>query len=379
MKVFLVTGEPSGDLLGSRLMAALKKRDVSNFCGVGGHRMEEQGLRSLFPMSDLSLMGLAEVLPKIPLVLRRIRETIAAIRAENPDVVVTVDSPDFCFRVAKKFVGSSIPFVHYVAPTVWAWRPGRAKKIQPLFRHLLALFPFEPPYFERIGLPCSFVGHPLLEAGIEQADARRFRAKYAIPDHQQIVVVLPGSRRSELTVLLKDFGESLQRLKATHPDVKVVIPAVPHLVETIKAACASWAYAPLITTGDEDKYDAFKAATLALAASGTVALELGLAQTPAIIAYRIHPFTYAIYRHLIKVKFANLVNIMADEMAVPEFIQNNCTPEKISAMLTQMLDNPALREKQLQTLAKVHNWLSPTGGLSPSEKAAEVVIATAQA
>lgn len=379
MKVFLVTGEPSGDLLGSRLMAALKERGVSDFCGVGGHRMEEQGLRSLFPMSDLSLMGLAEVLPKIPLVLRRIRETVAAIRAEKPDIVVTVDSPDFCFRVAKKFIGSSIPFVHYVAPTVWAWRPGRAKKIQPLFRHLLALFPFEPPYFERVGLPCSFVGHPLVEAGIEQADAKRFRAKYAIEDNQPIIVVLPGSRRSELSVLLHDFGESLQRIKATHPDIKVVIPAVPHLVETIKSACANWAYEPLITTGDEDKYDAFKAATVALAASGTVALELGLAQTPSIIAYRIHPFTYAIYRHLIKVKYANLVNIMADEMAVPEFIQNDCTPEKISAMLAQMLDNPALREKQLQTLAKVHNWLSPSHGLSPSEKAAEVVIATAQA
>ncbi len=376
MKIFLIAGEPSGDLLGARLMAELKRKDSSlEFCGIGGPRMIEQGLISQFPMSDLTLFGLAELLPKIPLILRRMRETVEAIKRIKPDIVVTIDAPDFCFRIAKRMVRSDIPFVHYVAPTVWAWRAGRAKKIQPLFRHLLTLFPFEPPYFEKVGLPATFIGHPLVEAGIDKASADRLRSKYGLPANQPVLVLLPGSRRSEIGTLLGDFGKVLALLKPRHPDLKVVLPTMPHLFESIKAGTQSWPYEPLIVTTDEDKYDAFKAGTAALAASGTVALELGLAGIPAIIAYRIHAVTAALYRRLIKAKFANIVNMMVDRMVVPEFLQENCTPEKIAPALDKLLSDPAVRAQQAETLGKVHDWLSPEGHATPSAKAADVIMA----
>lgn len=378
MKVFLIAGEPSGDLLGARLMAALKQRGVSNFCGVGGARMVEQGLTSLFPMTDLALFGLAEILPKIPLILRRLRETADAIKREKPDVVITIDAPDFSFRVARKLKGSGIRFVHYVAPTVWAWRPGRAKKIQPLFNHLLALFPFEPPYFHKVGLDCSFVGHPLVEAGIEQADGSRFISKYNLKADQPILVLLPGSRRSEIGVLLNDFEKTLALLKPVYPNLQVVMPAVPHLLEDIRGRTATWPFPVLLVTGDGDKYDAFKAATAALAASGTVALELGLAGTPAAVAYRLHPLTYLLYRRLIKVGHVNLVNIMAGRTVVPELLQQDCTPEKMAETITQLLvaNNPA-RLQQIEGLQRVRQWLSPQGNLRPSEAAADVVLKVA--
>ncbi len=380
MRIFLIAGEPSGDLLGARLMQALKQADGTLvLAGVGGPRMVAEGLSSLFPMSDLTLFGVAELIPKIPLVLKRIRQTARAIAREKPDVVVTIDAPDFSFRVAKKLAGSGIPFVHYVAPTVWAWRAGRAKKIQPWFRHLLTLFPFEPPYFERVGLPATCVGHPLVEAGIERASGERFRQAYGIEPDRPVLVVLPGSRRSELRFLLADFEATLQRLMGTHPDLKVVIPTVPHLFEAVKTATARWPGAPLLVSGDADKYDAFAAATAALAASGTVALELALAGTPAVIAYRIHSVTAALYRRFIRTPYANLVNIMAGRLVVPEFIQENCTPDHLATALQQLLTSPEARAAQRATLAQVRGWLSPPADIAttPSRKAAQVVLAVA--
>ena len=383
MKVFLIAGEPSGDLLGARLMNGIRHcvaapDEELSFIGVGGERMEKAGLQSLFPMSDLTLFGVAELLPKIPLVLRRIKETARAIRREKPDVVVTIDAPDFCFRVAKRLVGSGIPFVHYVAPTVWAWRPGRAKKIQAFYQHLLTLFPFEPPYFERVGLDSSFVGHPLIEAGIHQASAERFRAKYHLESDRPILVVLPGSRRSEHKYLIDIFGKTIDRLLEAHPEFKIVVPTVPHLYDLVRKEMekAKWKGDPLVFTDDADKYDAFKAAHVALAASGTVALELGLAGTPSVIAYKIHPVTAALYRRFIHTKFANLVNIMHDKMLVPEFIQENCTPEHILSGLMPLIDDPATRGKQKAGLDAVWEWLSPEGGC-PAQKAAQVVLAVA--
>lgn len=379
MKVYLIAGEPSGDLLGARLMAELKRQNPDlQFCGIGGPRMTAEGLQSIFPMSDLTLFGLAELLPKIPLILRRMRETVESIRQVKPDIVVTIDAPDFCFRIARRMVGSGIPFVHYVAPTVWAWRAGRAKKIQPLFKHLLTLFPFEPPYFERVGLPATFIGHPLVEAGIEKASAERLRSKYGIPAEEKILVLLPGSRRSEIGPLLGDFGKVLNLVTARGAKFRVVLPAVPHLCETIKSGSQNWCCEPLIVTSDEDKYDAFKAGTAALAASGTVALELGLAGLPAIIAYRIHPVTAALYRRFIKARYANIVNIMANQMVVPEYLQENCVPEKIAPALYEIMENERARAKQLETLNQVRGWLSPEGGVTPSSKAAGVIIGLLQ-
>lgn len=377
MKIFFIVGEPSGDLLGGRLIAALKQQagEGLRLSGVGGPRMVEQGFSSLFPMSDLTLFGLAELLPKIPLILRRLRETEAAIHAEKPDLVVTIDAPDFCFRIAKKFVGSGIRFVHYVAPTVWAWRPDRAKKIQPWYKHLLALFPFEPPYFERVGLPCSFVGHPLVEAGIDAASAERFRQTYQVSDAQELLIVLPGSRRSELASLLPIFAEVVGNILKNQPNMRVVIPTLPHLVERLRAETKNWSHKPIFTTSDSDKYDAFKAGKVAVAASGTIALELALAGLPAVIAYKVHPLTYALYHRLITVKYVNLVNILANRLIVPEYLQANCTAQQISEGVLTMLNKPELLTQQQAELAQVCAQLTPADGLRPSQKAASCLLA----
>lgn len=382
VKIFVIAGEPSGDLLGARLMHSLKTISENQnigleWYGVGGQRMVEEGLSSLFPMSDLTLFGLAELLPKIPLILKRIQQTAHAIQHTKPDVVITIDAPDFCFRVAKKLQGCNIPFIHYVAPTVWAWRPNRAKKIQPLFKHLLTLFPFEPPYFERVGLSASFVGHPLVEADIDRASGERFRAKFNLSPDQPILVVLPGSRRSELNYLLNDFEKAVALLIKEHPTLKVVIPTIFHHYDRLVKATKSWKTPPLVITGDEDKYDAFKAASAALAASGTVALELALAHTPTVVAYKVHPITAALYRRLIKTKYVNLVNIMVDDCVIPELLQENCTPECLAHEVNTLLCDPIAREKQVKVLQSVRGWLSPQGSaLKPSEEAAHVVLKT---
>lgn len=364
-RIFLVAGEPSGDLLGGRLMAALKKqRDVS-FSGVGGAHMEAEGLKPLFPMSDLALFGLAEILPKIPLILRRMKETEAAIRSEMPDVVITIDAPDFNFRLAKRLKGSGIPVIHYVAPTVWAWRPGRAKKIQPLFNHLLALFPFEPPYFEKVGLPCSFVGHPLAEAGIADVPPMDMPSPS--------LIVLPGSRRSELHYLLPVFRETVAQLAQKHPQLSVAIPTVPHLHDAVAAAVKDWPVPVRLLTNVREKYACMRGATAALAASGTVALELALAGCPAVIAYKIHPITATLYRPLIKTPYASLVNIMAGNGVVPEFLQENCQPPLIAAAVDELIVSAQARGQQKEFLHRVGAWLRPHNGMSPSVFAAEIV------
>ena len=380
MNIFLVAGEPSGDLLGARLIQALKtQRSDIVFSGVGGSRMEAEGLTSLFPMSDLTLFGVAELLPKIPNLLRRISQTAEAIRQQKPDVVVTIDAPDFCFRVAKHLQGSGIRFVHYVAPTVWAWRPGRAKKIQPLFKHLLALFPFEPPYFERAGLPCTFVGHPLLEAGIDRSSAERLRAKYDIAADRPILLILPGSRRSELKQLLPEFAGVIRGLTVKYPTLKIIVPTLPHYAEHMAQEAKNWGVADvLVVTGDEDKYDSFKAARCALAASGTVALELGLAATPAVIAYKIHPLTAALYRRFVKTPFASLVNIMAGRMVVPEYLQEDCTQKNLQSAVETLLTSDQACAEQISVLNQVRSWLTVGNGNSPSREAAQTVLKVAK-
>ena len=373
--VFLIAGEPSGDLLGARLMAAMKRKADGpiRFAGIGGDRMIAEGLETLFPLHELSLMGIAELLPRLPNLIRRLKQTAVEIRNRRPDVVVTIDAPDFCFRIAKRLKGSGIPFVHYVAPTVWAWRPKRARKIAAFLDHLLALLPFEPPYFEREGLPCTFVGHSIVEGGAASGDAGRFRTKHGIPPGARLLTVLPGSRRSEISRLLPDFKATLERLAPSHRGLVAVVPTVPHVRDTVAAEVAGWPVPVILVEGDQDKYDAFAASEVALAASGTVALELALARLPAVIAYRMHPVTVGLYRRFIHVKYANLVNIMLDRMLVPEFLQENCTPENLADAVGRLLDDPAARAEQRDGVAEVARWLGQ-GGPPPSERAADVVF-----
>lgn len=377
--IFLVAGEPSGDVLGARLMAGLKQATGGQvrFAGIGGERMIAEGLDSLFPMEELTLFGLAELLPKLPNILRRIRQTSETVLAMKPDAVVTIDAPDFCFRVAKKVrkADPSIKLIHYVAPTVWAWRPGRAKKIAAFLDHLLVLLPFEPPYFEKVGLPATFVGHSIVEAGVERGDGAAFRARHGLAPETMLLTVLPGSRRSEIKVLLPDFGHTLSILAQRHPDLRVVVPTLGKVAGAVRDAVAGWPLAPIVVEGDAEKYGAFAASTAALAASGTVALELALARLPAIIAYRIHPLTYRLYRRLIRVKFANLVNIMQDRMLVPEYLQGDCVPDRLADAVDRLLSDPAARQAQIDGVAEVARWLGQGEAKPPSGRAAEAVLA----
>ncbi|MDD3288794.1 MAG: lipid-A-disaccharide synthase [Alphaproteobacteria bacterium] len=374
---FIVAGEASGDLLGARLMRALRKKTngSARFIGIGAERMQDEGLELFFHQRELAHMGLVELIRHLPQILRRINQTAEKVKSVNPTALITIDSPDFCFRVAKKVraLAPNIPLIHYVAPSVWAWRAGRAKKIAKFLDHLMALLPFEPPYFICENLPCTFVGHPIVESEIDDGDSVRFRTKYAIPDSSTLVVLLPGSRMGEVKRLLPIFAATVVWLRAKWPKLHIVIPAVSSMAEYLTSATANWPVPVVITDTDEDKYDAFAAASVALACSGTVSIELAMSGLPTVIAYKVNRLTFALYRRLIKIKFATLANIMHDRMVVPEFIQDDCTPEKLAIAVSELLENKDARGKQVENLVSVADWLG-RGQFVPSERAAQVVL-----
>jgi len=376
--IFLIAGEPSGDLLGARLMAALRRMGPPDlrFVGIGGERMVAEGLELFFPQKELAHFGLFELLAHVPHLLGRIKQTIDEVKRVRPAALVTIDAPDFSFRVAKKLKGQGIPLIHYVAPTVWAWRPKRAKKIAGFLDHLLTLLPFEPPYFTKVGLASTFVGHAIIESPIAEADAARYRTQHGLAADTPLLTVLLGSRRSEVTRLEPIFAATLALLKARHPDLVCAVPTVPQVAGLVQEAAKHWPVRTIITQTDAEKYDAFKASRAALACSGTVALELALARLPAIIAYRMSALTVMLYRRLIKVRFANLVNIMHDAMVVPEFLQENCVPEKLAGACDLLLTDEAARAAQIDELEQVAHWLG-ADHVPPSERAAAVVLQVA--
>jgi lipid-A-disaccharide synthase len=371
--VFLSAGEPSGDLLGGRLMQALKNKTSNRiaFAGVGGPEMEKQGLQSLFPMSDLTVMGVFEVLPRLPRILRRISQTVAAAKHLAPAAVVTIDSPDFNFRVAKRLKG--FPLIHYVAPTVWAWRPRRAAQIAGFLDHLLTLLPFEPPYFEAEGLPATFVGHSVLDGGADKGDAKAFRQRHGIAPDDTIIAVLPGSRLGEVSRLADVFRETLVLLKKKFPRLHIVVPSAASVVGPVRRMTEDWPSPVLIVEGEAEKFDAFAAADVALAASGTVALELALARTPAVIAYKSNPLTWFLVRRLVKVRFANLVNLILDREEIPEFLQGACRADFMATAIKGLLADRRLRAKQIAAYEEALKQLRPAGN-SPAECAAEAVL-----
>ncbi len=375
--VYLAAGEASGDILGARLMAALRRRvpDVQ-FAGIGGERMAEQGLVSLFPMRELALMGLLEVLPNIRKLARRMDEAEADVLARRPAVLVTIDAPSFTLRLAARVKTKGIKVVHYVAPQVWAWRPGRVAKIAERVDRILALLPFEPVFFEAAGIPVSFVGHPVLESGADAGDAARFRASHGIGAEERVLVVMPGSRRTEVKRLLPIFGETLRLLAAAHPGLRPVVPLAGPTEATVRAATAAWPVPPILVRDPQDKHDAFAAAAAGLIKSGTSSLEMAVAGVPHVIAYRVNAITAEIVRRLIKVRFASLVNLLAEREVAPEFIQENCTAAKLAARLGALLDDPAAVAAQRQGFAEVLALLRPPEGL-PSEAAAVAVLEVA--
>lgn len=380
MRVFLVAGEPSGDKLGAALMAGLKELTSVAFSGVGGPLMQAEGMTSLFPMDELSVMGLAEVLPKYPALRRRLHQTAEAVLEAQPDVLITIDSPDFCLRVAKLVKAKShIKTVHYVAPSVWAWRAGRAQKMARHIDHVLALLPFEPPYMEAAGMTCDFVGHPVVAEPVpSDEDIAQFREKHGLAG-QKILLVLPGSRRSEVTRLAPRFGEALTHVLAHHPDLRLVCPTTQAAEPVLREAVKSWPATPLILAPGDMKSDtyasekraAFYASDYALAASGTVSLELAAAQTPMVIAYDANWLTRAIVSRMLKIDTATLVNLVSDTRAIPEFNGKDCTADKIGRGVVDMIaDHTAQLEAMRLTMERLGQ-----GGESPGLRAARSVLA----
>jgi lipid-A-disaccharide synthase len=376
--LFIIAGEPSGDALGAALIRALRERTAGRLrvAGIGGEQMQAQGLNTLVPLSELAVAGLAEILPHAPRLLRRIGETVAAIRDLRPDAVVTIDSSGFCWRVAHglRRRGETLPLIAYVAPMVWAWRPGRARRMARWYDHVMTLLPFEPPYFERVGLAASHVGHPVLESGADRGDAARFRAAHGIGEDELLLAVLPGSRHGEVRRLLPIFGQTLERLDRMLGAFRVAVPTVATVAETVESAVRDWPGRPIVLRGAPAKYDAFAASRAALAASGTVALELALAGVPMAVAYRLNPLTEALLDRILKVRQVNLVNLLLGRELVPEHLRADCAPEKLAFSLAALIRDERVRSAHRAGYDEAIGRLRGDG-VSPSRDAADRVLA----
>jgi lipid-A-disaccharide synthase len=377
--LFIVAGEPSGDALGAALIAALRERTAGRLriAGIGGEAMAAEGLESLVPLGDLAVAGIAEVLPRAPLILRRVRETVAAIQRLRPDAVITIDSSGFSWRIAQRLRRrrERLPLIHYVAPMVWAWRGGRARRMARWYDHLLTLLPFEPPYFERVGLPASCVGHPVLESGADRGDAARFRARHGTAADELVIVALPGSRGGEVRRLMPVFGEALRRLETIVGPFRVVVPTVATVVEAVSQGVSAWPGRPIVLRGAADKYDAFAASRAALAASGTVALELAMAGVPMVVAYRLNPLTEALLDRVLKVRQVNLVNLLLGRPLVPEHLSGAaCAPEPLAAALAELIGDERVRSAHRAGYDEALRRLRGDG-LSPSRAAADRILA----
>ncbi len=378
LDVFIIAGEESGDQLAAHLMDAVSAMAPSGavFRGVGGPRMEARGLASRFPMSDIALFGITSIIVHIPKILRRVRETVAALKAAPPDVLVLIDCPGFNRRVGRaiRALFPQIPIVFYVSPSVWAWRPGRAREMRPYVDQLLALLPFEPAIHEKLGgPPCTYVGHPISErvADIRPDPAEAARRTERPPS----VLVLPGSRRLEIKRLSPIFAEVIQRVEASSGPIDWVLPAVPHLVDLIRAEVADWPVKPRILTTEEQKFAAFRQARAALACSGTVTLELAVAAVPHVVAYRAGWLEAQIARRLITADTAVLANLVIGEKIVPEFLQEFATVDAIASVLVRVIADSPDRAEQVTAFARLDTIMA-FGGEDPSSRAARVVLDT---
>ncbi len=381
-RLFLLAGEPSGDRLGAALMAGLRELAPDIVLdGVGGPEMQAAGLQSLFPMEELSVMGLAEVLPRYPALRRRLHQAAEAVTAMAPDALLTIDSPDFSLRLARlaRKANPSLATIHYVAPSVWAWRPGRAAKMGRVIDHVLALLPFEPPYMEAAGMTCDFVGHPVVaepQAGPDEA--ADFRTRHGIAAEAPLVLTLPGSRASEVTRLAPRFGETLRLLAAHLPGLRAVVPTVPHLADRVAELTAGWPGEPVVLDPRRDppgeKRAAFAAADVALAASGTVSLELAAAGLPMVIGYDMAPLSWAIMKRMVRIDTVTLVNLVSESRAVPDFLGPACRPAPMAGALHTLLADPAARAAQMEALDLTMERLG-RGGEPPGLRAARSVLA----
>ena len=375
--IFLIATEESGDRLGAGLMKVLRQRlgDAVLFEGVGGLAMASEGLTSLFPIEELSIVGFAAVARRLPGIMRLIRQTVEAVMQTSPDVLVIIDSPDFTHRVARRVRSrdESIPIIDYVSPTVWAWRPGRARAMISYIDHVMALLPFEPEAYRRLrGPPCTYIGHPLIDqiASLRPNAEERARREAENP----LLLVLPGSRRSEVRHHMAIFGETLALLNAEGIAFEPVLATTPQLEGMVRENLKDWRVQPRIAVREVEKRAAFRSARAALAKSGTVTLELALAGVPMVAAYRVGAVEAFILRRAIKVQSVILANLVIGKEVVPEFLQENCTAEALAKSLREVLSDTPLRQRQVEAFARLDSVMS-TGGAPPNVRAAEIVLA----
>jgi lipid-A-disaccharide synthase len=375
--IYFVVGEPSGDILASRLMRALREASPAlRFAGMGGDTMKDLGFESLFPISELSVMGFWEVVPRLPLILRRMNEVADDIAAQQPNVLVTIDSWGFVSKLLQKLRkrGIQLPVVHYVAPQVWAWKKGRAVKTARLVDHLLCLLPHEPPYFEKHGLKCTFAGHPVIETTAEMsAHPVDFRMRHGIPEKCTLLTVLPGSRHSEVSKLAPIFCKVVRQLSAHFPDLHLAIPTVSAMESEVKAAFAGIGIPYQVVQGQRERYSAFRASNFALAASGTVSLELTACKTPHVIAYKFNRLTNFLVNRLATTRFANLINILAGQFIIPEFVLENCNEQLIAPSVLDLMQHPDKAKAIADEAEQFLQQLKPADAM-PSAKAASVVL-----
>ena len=373
--IYLVAGEASGDVLGARLMDAIRGlQPAATFAGVGGPRMAEQGLASLFPLADLAVMGIIEVIPRIRLLRRRLAEVRADIAARRPDLVLTIDSPGFTHRVLDMAESRATRRIHYVAPQVWAWREHRVRHYPGLWDKLLCLLPFEPDWFARHELEATFTGHPVLESGADHGDAARFRAEHGLGD-APLLVLMPGSRRSEVPRLLPVFGATLAILAREAPELRTALPVSPVVEATVRRAASGWPTRPIVTTTLEAKHGAYAAAGAALTKSGTSTLELALAGVPMAVTYRVNALSAAMARRMIRVPHVAMVNLLAGRALVPELLQADCNPRRLADTVLSLLRDPEAAAVQRAGFVRVVDQLRPGMDL-PSHAAAREVLAT---
>jgi len=374
-RIFLIAGEPSGDLLGAQLMKALKILSPVPvvFQGIGGHLMQNEGMASLFSSDDLALMGITEGLTKAFSIWKKLKYVKKYLKNNPPDILLTIDFPGFNFRLGQSLKNRSYPHVHYVAPTVWAWREERAKKIARFLDHLLVLFPFEPPYFEKEGLKTTFVGHPIMEMGFNHGNGEGFKARYHIDPDVHILCALPGSRMQEVTRHLPIFKKTIQGLADRGIELHTLIPTVPGVHNFIEDSVRTWPVPVTLVPSPDEKKDAYHAATIALAASGTVALELAASHLPMIITYKLSALSAFIARRLIKVPYVCMINILLKKLVVPEFLQEKCTPGYLIPALEKMLHNKSIRDRQIAQSTQALQLLHVQKKI-PSANAAEVIL-----
>jgi lipid-A-disaccharide synthase len=379
LRFALVVGEESGDQLGAGLIDALRRaRPDAAFMGLAGERMKARGMQSVAPLGDVAVMGLVSVVKYLPRIVRRVHQLVDAVIAAEPNVLVIVDSPELTHAVARRVAKRrpELPIVDYVSPTVWAWRAYRARRMVRYVDHVLALLPFEPEVHRRLGgPPCTYVGHPLIERLHELRPTPGERPPLA---ERPTLLILPGSRRTEISRLMAPFGEAVRRIAEARPDVEVLLPAVPHLEAEIRARAAEWPHPPEFVLGEARKFAAFRRAHAALAASGTVSLELGLAGVPTVIAYRVDPVARVLKNLFLRVPSIVLTNLILGENVVPEFLDGDSAPEVLARETLALLSDTPARRAQAKALAHLVEVMALPGGARPSDKAAEIVLEAAE-